>query len=206
MSGKPQYDDDAVLEAAIAVFWRHGYATASINDLTEATGLSRSSLYLRFRDKDGLFHHALEAYTERLLRRMGSVTGDSARDRLEKLLRSFVPRTSATKRPAGCLLSRSCSELVDLPAAERPIARAGVARQWEIFANLLRDGVRSGELAGDADVEGLAWYYLGILQATVNLPQAGATVDTLDRMIDVAMSVWPARRRVRPRHPRHNPA
>jgi hypothetical protein len=37
-------------------------------------------------------------------------------------------------------------------------------------------------------VDALAWYYLGVLQAVVNLPQGGATGETLGGMIDVAMS------------------
>ena len=61
MSGKPQFDEAAVIAAAIEVFWRNGYAAAAVSDLTEATGLSRSSLYQRFHDKDGLFQEALEA-------------------------------------------------------------------------------------------------------------------------------------------------
>ena len=55
MSGKPQFDEASVIAVAIGVFRRHGYAAAAISDLTEATGLSRSSLYQRFHDKDGLF-------------------------------------------------------------------------------------------------------------------------------------------------------
>jgi AcrR family transcriptional regulator len=72
MSGKPQFDEASVIAAAIGVFRRHGYAAAAISDLTEATGLSRSSLYQRFHDKDGLFREALAAYTQRVLRRMNS--------------------------------------------------------------------------------------------------------------------------------------
>ena len=83
MSGKPQFDEAAVIAAAMGVFWRHGYAAASISDLTEATGLSRSSLYQRFRDKDGLFQEALAAYTERVVRRMNAAKADTARGRLE---------------------------------------------------------------------------------------------------------------------------
>ena len=45
MSGKPQFDEVSVIAAAVEVFWRKGYAAAAISDLTEATGLSRSSLY-----------------------------------------------------------------------------------------------------------------------------------------------------------------
>src|ERR1700726_4316720 len=79
MSGKPQFDEVAVIAAAIEVFWRSGYAAGAVSDLTEATGLSRSSLYQRFHDKDGLFQEALEAYTQRVLRRMTSAKADPAR-------------------------------------------------------------------------------------------------------------------------------
>jgi hypothetical protein len=51
--------------------------------------------------------------------------------------------------------------------------------------------VAAGELAEDTDIDAMAWYYLGVLQAVLNFPPAGADPGTLDRMIDVAMSVWP---------------
>ena len=86
--------------AAIEVFWRRGYSGAAISDLTAATGLSRSSLYQRFHDKDGLFQEALEGYTQRVLLRMNSAKADTARGRLKALLRAFFPDRS---RPAGCL-------------------------------------------------------------------------------------------------------
>jgi len=191
MSGKPKFDEAAVIAAAVGVFWRHGYAAASVNDLTAATGLSRSSLYQRFGDKDGLFREALAAYTDRVLRRMSAVRGDTARGRLEALLRAFLPIESAPPRPAGCLIARSCSEIVGLSTREQAAALAATERQRDILAMLLREGVAKGELAPDADVNALAWYYLGMLHAVLNLPQAGADFAVLGRMIDVAMSAWP---------------
>src|SRR4029079_6537161 len=91
MSGKPQFGEDAVIAAAIEVFWRNGYAAAAVSDLTDATGLSRSSLYQRFHDKDGWCQQALEAYTQRVVRRINSAKADTARGRLEALLRAFLP-------------------------------------------------------------------------------------------------------------------
>uniref|UniRef100_UPI0035D4D29B TetR/AcrR family transcriptional regulator n=1 Tax=Paraburkholderia youngii TaxID=2782701 RepID=UPI0035D4D29B len=80
-----------------------------INHLSEATGLSRSSLYQRFGDKDGLFREALAAYTRRVLSRMNVVEADTARGRLEGMLRAYLHATPDRKRPAGCLISRSSS-------------------------------------------------------------------------------------------------
>jgi AcrR family transcriptional regulator len=89
MSGKSQYDESTVINAAVRVFWRHGFATASISDLTEATGLSRSSIYQRFGDKDGLFNESLERYVDRVITRMESTRQTSAKASMEALLRDF---------------------------------------------------------------------------------------------------------------------
>lgn len=190
MSGKPQYDEGAVIDAAVDAFWRHGYAATSINVLTEATGLSRSSLYQRFQDKDGLFQIALATYTDRVLRRIKSSEGDSARARLEALLRGLLPMGS--RRPPGCLLARSCAELVDLPAAGQKAALSGMSQQRDLLEDLLREAIALGELPAGADVAALAWHFLGVMQAILNLPQAGASRGELNRMITVAMLAWPA--------------
>lgn len=191
MSGKPQFNESAVISAAVNVFWRHGYAAASISDLTEATGLSRSSIYQRFGDKDGLFIEALQTYTERVLQRMNAVQGSTARGQVGALLRAFLPSASAPQRPAGCLIARSCTEAVELSAAGQAAALAAIAQQREILAKILREGIKDGELPRDADVDALAWYYFGVFQAVVNFPHAGADLGTLDRMVDVAMAAWP---------------
>lgn len=190
MSGKPQYDEGAVIDAAVDAFWRHGYAATTINVLTEATGLSRSSLYQRFQDKDGLFQIALATYTNRVLRRMKSYESGSARARLEALLRGLLPMGS--RRPPGCLLARSCAELVDLPPEGRKAAISGMSQQRNLLEGLLREAIAVGELHRGADVAALAWYFLGVMQAILDLPQAGATRSELDRMIAVAMLAWPA--------------
>lgn len=191
MTGKPQFDEGAVIAAAVNVFWSHGYAAASISDLTDATGLSRSSIYQRFGDKDGLFLEALQAYTERVLQRMNAVPGNTARDRVEALLRAFLPGKLAPKRPAGCLIARSCTEAVELSLTGQAAALSAITRQREILKRILQEGVNAGELARDADIGALAWYYFGVLQAVVNFPHSGASLDNLAGMIDVAMTAWP---------------
>jgi TetR/AcrR family transcriptional regulator, copper-responsive repressor len=188
---RPEYDEVAVIEAAVEVFWRHGYSAASINELIAATGLSRSSLYQRFQDKDGLFREALSSYTDRVLRRMNAIRADTARGRLDAMLRQFLPKEVGTKRPAGCLLARCCVEMADLPPTGRSVALAGLTQQYAVIEGILRDAVSSGELTRDSDITALAWYYLGILQAILNLPQAGATPAGLRGMADIAMSNWP---------------
>jgi len=59
--GRPRsFDADEALDKARAVFWNLGYAATSLDDLAEATGLNRPSLYGAFGDKHALYMAALE--------------------------------------------------------------------------------------------------------------------------------------------------
>jgi hypothetical protein len=127
-----------------------------------------------------------------VLQRMEAVRADAGRDRLEALLREFIPREGKSRRPAGCLLARSCAEMAELSDSGQAAALAGLKRQKGVVEGILRSAAANGELVGDADLEGLAWYYLGVVQAILNLPQAGASRSILQRMVDIAMSTWPA--------------
>jgi hypothetical protein len=135
-----------------------------------------------------LFQEALAAYTQRVLRRMNSAKADTARGRLKALLRAFLPDRS---RPAGCLIGRSSAEIAALSQEGQAATLAAAARQREVLAGVLREGVVAGELAPYTDIDAMCWYYLGVLQAILNFPPTGAHPSMLDRVIDVAMSVWP---------------
>jgi AcrR family transcriptional regulator len=191
MSGKPQFDEAAVIAAALDVFWRHGYTGASINQLTAATGLSRSSLYQRFQDKDGLFQEALAAYIERVLQRASAVRANTARARMNAVLNEFVPSEGRSRKPPGCLLARSCAELVDLPAAGQSLVLAGLKSQRAMIEELLQEAIDDGELPPGSDAGALSWYYLGVLQSLLNLPSAGATAAQLRGVVKAAMAAWP---------------
>ena len=113
------------------------------------------------------------------------------RARLEALLRGLLP-VGSSRRPPGCLLARSCAELVDLPAAGQKAALSGMRQQRALLEDSLREGIGVGELPTGADVAALAWYFLGVMQSILDLPQAGATRGELDRIIAVVMLAWPA--------------
>lgn len=190
MSGKPQFEDTVVINAAMGVFWRRGFVASSLDELTTAMGLSRSSLYKRFRDKSGLYQEVLATYVDRVLRRMDNIQAGSRRAQLETLLLEFVSDAVDTARPTGCMLVRACGEMRDLPEGGQAVALEGLAGQRAILRKILGAAAANGELGSTADIDALAWHFLGVLQAIMTLPQAGATAADLRRMIAVAMTAW----------------
>src|ERR1700761_1328123 len=63
--GRPKsFSREEVLEKAMRVFWKHGFADTSLQDLERATGVNKSGLYAEFRDKEDLFVACLRHYLE----------------------------------------------------------------------------------------------------------------------------------------------
>ena len=63
--GRPKkFNREDVLKKAMPVFWRHGFADASLHELELATGVNKSGLYSEFEDKEDLFVQSLLYYHE----------------------------------------------------------------------------------------------------------------------------------------------
>ena len=63
--GRPKtFRREEVLEKAMHVFWKHGFADTSLQELERATGVNKSGLYTEFRDKEDLFVACLRHYLD----------------------------------------------------------------------------------------------------------------------------------------------
>jgi AcrR family transcriptional regulator len=79
-----------ILRQATRLFVEKGYHGTSIDDITQATGLTRGALYWHFKSKEDLLRRVIEEYETRfldgLIQRVGEVKG-GALDKFEKLIR-----------------------------------------------------------------------------------------------------------------------
>ena len=64
MARPREFDEDAVLNAAVHRFWMYGYEATSVRDLAQDMGITSASLYNAFGDKRSLFQRALAHYVE----------------------------------------------------------------------------------------------------------------------------------------------
>ena len=69
MGRRKNFNREEVLEKALPVFWKQGFAGTSLQDLEQATGVNKSGLYSEFRDKEDLFLECLRHYLESLGKR-----------------------------------------------------------------------------------------------------------------------------------------
>ena len=64
--GRPKcFDRTEVLDAAIQLFWKKGFADTSLSDLEKATGVNKSGLYTEFKDKEEIFVESMKHYRDK---------------------------------------------------------------------------------------------------------------------------------------------
>jgi TetR/AcrR family transcriptional repressor of nem operon len=121
MARTRQFDERQVLQAAMLVFWDKGYEGTSIQDLEQATGLRRTSIYNTFGNKRALFERVLACYKESVMASLFAAM-DSApdiREGVARLLDTAMDINYDEQYPGGCLVVLSVLESGQHDAASR---------------------------------------------------------------------------------------
>jgi len=173
-AGRPlSFDRDAALHAAMLTFWRHGYESTSVADLTTAMGITPPSLYAAFGDKKQLFRASVDLY------RTGSITSDtliddapSARDAARALLEASAIGFTGHDTPQGCLLATatlSCSS--DAADVQAEVASIRGAIEARLKARMDAENLQ--------DTDALAGHVMAVIQGMSTLARDGARREKL---------------------------
>jgi TetR/AcrR family transcriptional repressor of nem operon len=189
--GRPrEFDRSEALEKAMHVFWNRGYESASVQDLLDGMGINRGSMYAAFGNKRALFLAALTFYQEQVVRQMLDVLAGpgSPQANIRKLL-TQIAKNSQAGACRGCLLTNTT--VADAPHDRLIASRArdALAAIEHGLVDALKRGVEAGQIAPRKNVQALARFYVGVLQALVVLGKARVGEPALRDVIDVAMCV-----------------
>ena len=157
--GRPRsFDRDAALLRALEVFWRRGYEPASISELCAAMGINAPSLYAAFGNKSRLFLEAVTFYEERYW------TAPSRRFMEEKdfylAVSNFFAEAASillsADTPCGCMVVLAAVNISDGETdVTETLHKLRVATK-NMFAEKIRQAVRTGQLPENTSTEGLA--------------------------------------------------
>jgi len=192
--GRPlSFDRDTALNAALLQFWRTGYETTSVAELTHAMGITAPSLYTAFGDKQTLFLECLEKYanpgpktTPELIAEAGS-----ARQAAQQLLELSARWFTQQDFPAGCLVASAASSgSVSSQRVRAALRNIRDANRKALQKRAERD-VREGHLPRTANAQALASMTMAIVQGMSTLARDGAGQKALLDLARTAMSAWP---------------
>jgi AcrR family transcriptional regulator len=188
-TGRPiSFDKDAALEAAMLLFWERGYEGTSMADLTQAMGLSPSSIYAAFGDKRALFSLAVKRYMDS---RAQYATRALEEPTLERVIRALFHNTVAflttPGHPPTCMTlagAMGCS--VDATPARDLMTE--IRKQNEVaMRERLLQARESGELSKDINLDDYTRYLSSILAGLSVQAANGSTKAELKRTAQMAL-------------------
>jgi transposase len=188
-TGRPiSFDKDVALEAAMLLFWERGYEGTSMADLTRAMGLSPSSIYAAFGDKQALFFLTVKRYMDS---RAKYATRALEEPTLERVIRALFENTVAflttPEHPPTCMtLAGAMGSSVDGTPARDLMTE--IRKQNEVaMRQRLLWARKSGELSSDINVDDYTRYLSSILAGLSIQAANGSTKAELKRTAEMAL-------------------
>jgi len=143
-----QFDPAHVDEALLDVFWSRGYARASIEELTQATGLLRGSLYAAYGSKEDMFRAAIRRYVANLAAAIA--TDKTGLDGARHVLDTVVRLTVRDPERRGCPMLNAIPESRALSPEMRGELQDGLRTMQALLRQRLREAQAE---AGRAEVD-----------------------------------------------------
>ncbi len=180
---------EAILQGAVRLFLRSGYAGTSMDRVAAEAGVSKQTIYSHFQDKEGLFQALMERMTIRRFQavfHMATLQGEPA-----VLLRQFAEAylTQIVDDEYVSLLRLILAESLRFPHLAKLYSRTVIQQGRQLVADYFRD---HPEL-GFTDPEAIAQIFVGSLVSYVIAQEIFYGKETVplsrDRLIDSLMGL-----------------
>ena len=188
MARPREFDVGEALDRATEVFWARGYEATSVQDLVDALGVNRASLYSTFGDKAQLFSRVLERYGERVNGGVFQALAPPAAgaEAVRAWFKVLVAAATQPGGPRGCLMLNSLGQCSSAPAALLDQVVAGVRASTDRLQEAL---ARDPQLASRENVRTLARFFAAEGHGLAVLARAGVRRQELEMAADVALRV-----------------
>ena len=139
MARPREFDENEIKERMMCVFWEKGYEGTSMQDLVDATGLLKGSLYGAFGDKQSMYLTALAHYDQTHIQAGIDMLngGSNVQVKVAHLFDSIVESMKTTVFAGGCLL---CNASVEMAAVDKNVQKA-VQLQIKRLENSIRKAI-----------------------------------------------------------------
>jgi AcrR family transcriptional regulator len=189
--GRPRaYDPDRALARARDAFWDGGYTGTSLEELSDATGMNRPSLYGAFGDKRALYLRTMDRYRERgrtVMKEELSYELPLDESLRRTLIRAIEIYLAGAHGARGCFLVNTAATESVRDADIRASFAAGLHELDDQMEARLRYALAHGELKSDLDPAVLARVLGGVMNSLALRARAGESRAMLEATAEAAV-------------------
>ncbi|WJZ07256.1 HTH-type transcriptional repressor ComR [Corynebacterium glaucum] len=195
--GRPRmFDEKSVLDAAAGEFRVHGFTDTSTEQLCEAAGVRRSTLYNTFTSKDELFVRALQHYLETTSAAQREVLGDESLNGIERLYAYFDLMigeevcAAEDGHAAGCMAigTRMTPDIARRDDRIKRLLDKGLSNQLSALSLAVRQGQADGSISKNVAPENAAQLIASLVAGLRVMAQAGRSPDELRSMTSLGLT------------------
>ncbi|MBF25723.1 MAG: hypothetical protein CMP49_04315 [Flavobacteriales bacterium] len=134
------FNEDAVIEEAMHLFWKEGFHSTSIQDLVHHLGVNRASLYDTYGDKEGLFNKCYQLYKSLLKSKFDELFSNTLdyKAAFNNLFQFVINEVCLSNGNRGCFISNTYSEL--LPSKDKDVYKI-LNDTRDFLTNLLKEKI-----------------------------------------------------------------
>ncbi|WP_026993725.1 TetR/AcrR family transcriptional regulator [Flectobacillus major] len=191
MARTKEFNEMEVLDKAIDLFWFKGYNGASMQDVVDSLGLSRSSIYDTFGDKYQLYIASLEQYRKQAAGGLINMVTQSTNplQTIQQLFEMLSNDSVNAVCNKGCFMTNSTIELAPHDPQIHKIVKDNMQDIEEAFYNLVKKGQDLREITNKQDARALARFLFNTISGIRVAAKSGAGKAVYQDIIEVTLSV-----------------
>ncbi|QLG45094.1 TetR/AcrR family transcriptional regulator [Costertonia aggregata] len=161
-----EFDKQTVLKKAMNVFWEKGYNGTSMQDLVEATGLNRSSIYNSFGSKLELYQGTLSYYQKESggMFQRALLKAQNPLDAIRYVFEGFLPEILGDEKAKGCFSMNCKAEMGNQNKDIRKWLLNTQEHTLTVFQDLISDGQEQGVINKKQDAKSYAYFVFNAFQ------------------------------------------
>ena len=185
------FNKDEALDQAVGLFWNRGFEATSIRDLTAELGITATSLYNAFGDKQQLFLLALERYCQqRQSAQLAQLDLEpSPRKAVELLFQHAVDAYLSDKDRRGCFLANTALERAPHDPEVAAVVRRGFDEAEKFLTRKISEAQAKNEIGNKQKPAMLARGMLAAFLGLRSMVRAGASKSELQSALSGVLSV-----------------
>jgi TetR/AcrR family transcriptional repressor of nem operon len=166
MSRLEEFNREYAVRQAMDVFWEKGYNGTSMQDLVDATGLNRSSIYNSFGSKIKLYRTTLQFYQKESggLFQKALLNAKDPLEAMRLIFESFLPQMLSKEGDRGCYAMNCKSEMSNRDGDVRKWLLATQENTLNIFTELIKEGQEQEVINTKEDSTTYAYFIFNAFQ------------------------------------------
>ncbi len=155
-----------IIEKAAPVFNKKGIAGTSLSDLTQATGLTKGSIYGNFKDKDDVAVCVFQYNVDYLISYLGGAIdrAATATDKLLAIPRAYRKLYKTMIAYGGCPILNTAAEADDTHQVLRRMTVEAIETMKQTMVDLVENGKASGEFNDKSDAGKMAEVMIALIE------------------------------------------